>query len=229
MTPTPPADPLHAPDPAAPIVVIVNSDASARAWIEAMVHSAGLHVLSFTTATEFLASFKPCSAACAILDVVLPDANGFELQHALARAGLSVMFITRAYCVSSCVRAVKAGAVDFLPMPCEATRLIEALRYAVRQAHSLWAQRVEQDGLHSRYTQLTPREREVFALVSGGLLNKQIAHRLNISEITVQIHRGRVMKKMDAASLASLVRMADALSRSRDGLRAGAVSDHIKL
>jgi FixJ family two-component response regulator len=211
MIPTPTADRRNPDCNLGPVVVIVNSDESARTWIEAMVVSTGLRALTFKTAAELLASFKPETAACAILDVVLPDASGLELQDNLARAGLSVMFITREHCISSCVRAVKAGAVDFLIMPCDANQLVESLRYAVRHAHSLWSQRVQHDELRSRYQQLTRREREVFALVSTGLLNKQIAQRLDISEITVQIHRGRVMRKMRADSFASLVRMADAL------------------
>jgi len=195
----------------APVVFIVNSDESTRTWIEATVVSAGLRALSFDTAAGLLSTFKPDAAACAILDVVLPDASGLELQDNLARAGVSVMFITRECCISSCVRAVKAGAVDFLTMPCDPTQLVGALRFAVRQALSLWTQRVQDGELRSKYGQLTLREREVFALVSSGLPNKQIARRLDISEITVQIHRGRVMRKMCARTLASLVRMADAL------------------
>src|SRR5262245_17170267 len=193
------------------VVLIVNSDESTRAWIEATVISAGLRAISFNTAAELLSCAKPGTPACAVLDVILPDASGLELQGALARAGISTMFLTRERCISSCVRAVKAGAVDFLTVPCDSTALVQALRYAIREAHSSWTQRVVVGELRSRYEQLTTREREIFGLVSTGLTNKHIARRLNISEITVQIHRSRVMKKMAARTFASLVRMADAL------------------
>lgn len=211
MTFTPPTIADNAVDSSQPVVFIVNGDESTRTWIEATVVSAGLRALSFNTAAELLARFTPGAVACAILDVVLPDASGFELQDDLARAGVSIMFLTRERCISSCVRAVKAGAVDFLTVPCEATQLVQALRYAVREALCSRTQRVQFGELRSKYEQLTPREREVFALVASGLLNKQIAQRLDISEITVQIHRSRVMRKMSADSFASLVRMADAL------------------
>lgn len=194
-----------------PIVFIVNSDASTRAWIEATVVSVGLRATSCTTATELLTCVKPGTAACAILDVVLPDTSGLELQAALARVGVSTIFVTGERCISSCVRAVKAGAVDFLTVPCDSTELVQALRCGVREALASWAQRVRVGELRSRYEQLTAREREIFEIVSTGLTNKQIARRLDISQITVQIHRGRVMKKMAAQTFASLVRMADAL------------------
>ena len=215
MTPALAADRLQPQDKLEPVVLIVNSDESARTWIEATVISAGLTALSFGTAAELLSSFKADTAACAILDVILPDASGLELQENLTQAGASIMFLTRERCISSCVRAVKAGAVDFLTMPCEAVELVRALRYAVRQALSSWTRRVRFGELRSKYEGLTAREREVFALVSTGLLNKQVAQRLGISEITVQIHRSRVMKKMAARSFASLVRMADALQPLR--------------
>lgn len=203
-----------------PLVLIVNSDDFARTWIEATVASAGLRALSFTTAAELLSCFKADTAACAILDVVLADGSGLELQENLAQAGVSTIFLTRERCISSCVRAVKAGAVDFLTMPCDATELVRALRHAVREALSSWTQLIQLDGLRYNYERLTAREREVFTLVSSGLLNKQIAERLDIKEGTVQIHRGQVMKKMAARSLASLVRMADALQLLRREFRA---------
>jgi len=215
MTPTVTADRLHVRESVEPAVFIVNADESARAWIEATVISAGLHAISFNSAAELLNCFRPDTAACAILDLVLPDASGFELQDNLARAGASILFVTREHCIPSCVKAVRAGAVDFLIMPCEAAQVVRALRHAVRQALALWARHEHVGELRSRYEQLTPREREIFALVSSGLLNKQIAQRLVISEITVQIHRSRVMKKMSARSFASLVRMADALQPPR--------------
>lgn len=196
---------------AEPVVFIVNNDESTRAWIEAIVSSVGLHAIGFSTASELSSRVEPGSVACAILDVDLPAASCFEHQDELAGAGVSILFLTRQGSISSCVRAVKAGAVDFLTVPCDANRLVRALRHAVHEALSLQNRRAQFGALRSRYALLTAREREVFELVASGLLNKQIAQRLNIAEITVQIHRSRVMRKMSAGSLASLVRMADAL------------------
>jgi len=194
-----------------PAVFIVNSDESSRTWIEAMVVAAGLDAISFATAAELSSHLNFNTATCVILDVVLRDANGLELQDKLARAGAAVMFLTREHCILSCVKALKAGAVDFLTMPCDAKQLVCALRHAVSEALATWTHRAQADELRSRYEQLTSREREIFSLVASGLRNKQIAQELDIREITVQIHRGRVMKKMRARSLASLVRMADAV------------------
>jgi len=194
-----------------PVVFIVNNDDSTRAWIEAIVLSAGLRAIS-VSARHLASRPEPDAPACAILDVGSPDdASGFALQEALARAGVSTLFLTRELSISSCARAFKAGAVDFLTLPCDPAHLVRALHHATREALSLWAYRTRSNELRSKYERLTAREREVFALVSSGLPNKLIAERLNISEITVQIHRGRVMRKMAARSIASLVRMADAL------------------
>ena len=194
-----------------PVVLILNSDCSARAWLEATVTSAGLRAIGFDSADELLSHHSSSTAACAILDVLLPDASGFELQDKLSRAGASVMFITHDRCIASCVRAIKAGAVDFLTMPCDASEVVRALGCAVRHALFSWAQREYLSELRTRHQRLTKREREVFELVSSGMLNKQVAQRLAISDVTVQIHRSRVMKKMCARSFAALVRMADAL------------------
>jgi len=196
---------------AEPVVYIVNGDDAARKWIEATVTSAGLPAMSFATQAELLPHVKPGEVACAIIDVSLPDGSGLELQCDLSRAGVPTMFLTRERCIASCVRAVRAGAVDFLTMPCNALSLIRALRDAVRQALSSRTQRARIEELRSKYEHLTARERQVFTLVSSGLRNKQIAHELGISKITVQIHRGHVMRKLGAQSLASLVRMADIL------------------
>jgi FixJ family two-component response regulator len=198
-----------------PMVFVVNDDPSIRRWIEATLISAGLRVLTFETRAELMPHVRSGAIACAILDVSLPDGSGFELQSDLARAGIASMFLTRDRCIASCVRAVKAGAVDFLTMPCDSLSLVRALRDALRQSLSSRTQRAQSDELRSRYEQLTARERQVFALVSSGLRNKQVAHQLSISQITVQIHRGHVMKKMAARSFASLIRMADALLPDR--------------
>jgi len=213
-------------DRSEPIVLIVNSDRSARDWIESIVLSAGLRAVSFGSAGELLARIDAGTAACAILDVALPDASGFDIQDKLSREGTSVMFLTRERCISSCVRAIKAGAVDFLTMPCDALELVRALRDAMREALCSWARRERLRELRSRFWRLTRREREVFALVSSGMLNKQIADRLDISEITVQIHRSRVMRKMSARSLAELVRMADALELGCLSVRTNSCNAH---
>jgi RNA polymerase sigma factor (sigma-70 family) len=194
-----------------PLVFIVNSDEATRAWIESIVTSAGLRAIGATRASELTALLTPGAVACAILDVSLQDTSCFELQNELAREGVAIMFLTRERCISSCVRAVKAGAVDFLTVPCDANHLVSVLRHAVQEARSSLNRRVQIRELCSRYERLTAREREVFELVTDGLPNKQVAQRLEISEITVQIHRSRVMRKMSARSFASLVRMADAL------------------
>lgn len=203
---------MSAVPPADPVVYIVNGDSATRCWIEATVISAGLRALTFDTRAELLQHVKPGSVACAVLDVNLPDGCGFELQCDLARAGVSTMFLTRQLCIASCVRAVKAGAVDFLTMPCNAMTLVRALRDAVHQAATSRVRRMQLDELRSKYGQLTARERQVFALISSGLRNKQIAYQLGISQITVQIHRCHVMRKLATRSLAELVRMADSLN-----------------
>jgi len=208
MPPTPLAEPS---------VFIINSDVATRLWVEATVTSAGLRTLSFDTCAAFLPYIKPAIFACAILDVSLPDGNGFDLQAHLARAGIPNLFLTRERCISACVKAVKAGAVDYLVTPCNSSLLIQVLRIALRQALTAQSRRAQVDEFRSRYELLTARERQVFSLVSSGLRSKQIAYRLNISPVTVQIHRGQVMKKMAAPSIASLVRMADVLQVNEIG------------
>lgn len=202
---------------AEPSVFIINSDLATCRWVEAMVTSAGLRTLSFGTCSEFLPYIQSTLIACAILDVSLPDGNGFDLQAHLARAGIPTLFLTREKCFSACVKAVKAGAVDYLVLPCNSLRLIQVLRIALREALTARSQQAQIDEVRLRYELLTAREREVFSLVSSGLRNKQIAYRLNISQVTVQIHRGQVMKKMAASSIASLVRMADVLQVNESG------------
>src|SRR5262249_12541678 len=155
-----------------PVVFIVNDDDCTRAWIEAIVLSAGLRTIG-TSASELLSCLDRDMPACAILDV-----GGFEFQEALARAGVSILFLTREVSISSCARAFRAGAVDFLTLPCDPAQLVRALHHATREALSLWNSRTRSTELRSKYDRLTTREREVFALVCSGLLNKQIAERL---------------------------------------------------
>jgi FixJ family two-component response regulator len=203
---------MSRPPLADPVVVIVNDDPPTRSWIEATVISVGLRALSFETRSGLLSHVTSgATVACAILEVNLPDGCGLELQTDLARAGIPTLFLTRDRCIASCVRAVRGGAVDYLTTPCNSMSLVRALREALRQAMDSRIQREQIDELRSKYRQLTVRERQVFALVASGLRNKQIAYQLNISQITVQIHRGQVMRKMEARSFASLVRIGDIL------------------
>ncbi|MEJ0087252.1 MAG: LuxR C-terminal-related transcriptional regulator [Pseudomonadota bacterium] len=192
-------------------MLIANSDRFARAWIETTVNTAGLCAIACDSARELLARVASVDPMCVILDVSLPDANGLDIQDRLTRAGAAIVFLTHERCIPTCVRAIQAGAIDFLTLPCEAARLVHALRNALQKALFTRAQIKLRDELRNRFERLTQRERQVFALVSSGMLNKQIADRLSITEFTVQAHRGRVVRKMRARSIADLVRMADAV------------------
>ncbi len=194
-----------------PVVLIVHSDPSTRDWIEASVASAGLRVLSFDSAQALLSQVSHDSASCAIVEVTQADAAGFGLHLELARAGAPFVVVTNEQSIAACVRAFKAGAVDFLSLPCEAMDLVRALRDALGEAIRNWHHRRQLSALKAAYARLTFRERQVFTLVTRGLLNKQIARVLNISEITVQVHRRRAKRKLGARSVAALVRMADQL------------------
>jgi FixJ family two-component response regulator len=193
------------------LVLVFNSDPATGSWILGTACSAGFRTELMDSAESLLTTIAPDLAVCAVLESTLPDERVFELQHQLAQLGVSVVFLTRSPSVSACARALKGGAVDFLTVPCSPTNVERALRDACDEAVARRDRRMQLAGLRSRYAELTRRERDVFALVVSGLLNKQVAHRLGISSITVQIHRGRVMRKMAARSFASLVRMADVL------------------
>jgi FixJ family two-component response regulator len=195
----------------APEILIANPDIAARRWIESTVMTAGLYAITCESANDLLARLQYSHAMCAILDLTLPDASGLEVQATLADAGVSVLFLTQERCMPSCVRAIQAGAADFLVLPCDAANLLHSLRNALQTAKYTRAQREVLGELRTRAQTLTPREKEVFELVCSGMLNKQIADRLAITEFTVQVHRGRVMKKLRAKSVAQLVRMAAAL------------------
>lgn len=198
-----------------PVVLILNKELSIRRWIEVTIRSAGLQAHSFDSGIELLSHLRAGTITCAVLDVDLPDGSGFELQRELSRAGILTVFVTRERHIDVCVRAIREGAVDFLPVPCEPTSLVRALRSAIAHARTSYAERMKMDELCAKYGTLTPREQEVFALVCSGMRNKQIAYQLQIREVTVQIHRGQVMRKMEAPTLACLVRMADRLQRHR--------------
>jgi FixJ family two-component response regulator len=171
-----------------------------------------MHAATFGSAAEYLAYPKPDVPACLVLDVGLPDINGLDLQRQIAQGNHpQIVFITGHGDIPSSVRAIKAGAVDFLTKPFRESDLMRAINAALAQDREARRKRAELADLHRRLACLTPREREVLPLVVSGLLNKQAAAELGISEVTLQIHRGSIMKKMGAGSLAELVRMAGAL------------------
>ncbi|MGA8598813.1 MAG: response regulator transcription factor [Bryobacteraceae bacterium] len=198
------------------IVFVVDDDPLVRDSIADLLGSAGFAVQTFGSATEFIQTKRPEISACLILDVELPDLGGLDLQIEMAKSGIEVpiIFLTGHGDIPMTVRAMKAGAVEFLTKPFRAQELIDAIKQALARDGEFRKQRSETSELRERLGALTPRERQVLALVVAGLLNKQIAGELGIAELTVKVHRGRVMRKMQAASLADLVRMAEKLEIS---------------
>jgi len=195
------------------IVFVVDDDSSIREAIESLVKLAGLRVETFGTAQEFLRSKRPDLPGCVVLDVELPGLSGLDLQRELAAHGikLPVIFITGYGDIPMSVRAMKAGAVEFLTKPFRDQDLLDAIQQALERDRVARQHSREIAELRERFDALTSREREVMSLVVAGWLNKQIGFELGISEITVKIHRGRVMNKMGAQSLAELVRMTERL------------------
>ena len=195
------------------MVYIVDDDAGVRDALNALLTSTGRRVVTCASAGDYLRAPKPDRPSCLILDVGLPDTCGIDLQW---RLGIEehppIIFLTGNGDVRTSVRAIKAGAVDFFTKPCPNADLLAAIDTAIAQDCRARAERTERAGLRQRYSCLTPREREVLPLVVGGLLNKQAAAKLGISETTLQIHRSRLMRKMQAESVAHLVRMAAALA-----------------
>jgi FixJ family two-component response regulator len=195
-----------------PIVFIVDDDHRIREACCELLTSLGLRALAFGSASEYGDFPRPDLPACLVLDVELPDINGLEFQKQIADGDHPpIVFITGHGDIPSSVRAIKGGAVDFLAKPFSESELIEAINAAIDQDRVSRLERAELAKLQQRLSGLTPREREVLPLVASGLLNKQAAAELGISEVTLQIHRGRVMQKMEAASLADLVRIAEKL------------------
>jgi FixJ family two-component response regulator len=203
----------------AQIVYIVDDDVSMREAIAAFVDDAGWQPIAFASARDFLAYPRAQAPSCLILDVMLPDLNGLQLQQEIAsdQPSIPIIFITGYGDVPTSVRAMKAGAVEFLIKPFDDSDLLDAVRGALERSAATIGERFKKEMLRSRYVSLTEREREVMQLVVRGMMNKQIAAELSISIVTVKAHRGQVMRKMNAKSLAELVDFAAELQLPRQG------------
>jgi FixJ family two-component response regulator len=199
-----------------PTVFVVDDDVSVRESLEALIRLEGWHPEAFASAQEFLARSPERAPGCLILDVSLPDLNGLELQARIAeqRSSLPIIFITGYGTVPDSVRAMKAGAAEFLTKPFSNDVLVDAIRQAIVRSAAALQTDAETELLRGRHATLSHREREVMSHVVAGLLNKQVGSLLGISEITVKAHRGKVMRKMHAGSVAELVKMTETLARS---------------
>lgn len=203
----------------APIVFVVDDDISIREALAPLIRRAGWTPRTFGSAQEFLSHPKVETPSCLVLDVELPDLNGLVLQSRVAvdRAETPIIFITGHGDIPMSVRAMKAGAAEFLTKPFERDVLLEAITRAIERSRQALQQESEVRALRSRYGSLTPRERQVFVLVVSGLLNKQVGADLGMTEATVKAHRGKIMRKMQANSLADLVRIATQLEIPQRG------------
>jgi FixJ family two-component response regulator len=196
-----------------PVVFVVDDDVSVRESLELLLRFAGWQTETFASAQEFLTRPRVDVPSCLVLDVTLPDLNGLDLQkRVIDRTDMPIIFITGHGDVPTTVQAMKAGAVEFLTKPFSDDVLLDAVRHAIERSQAALGQEAERQAIRQRYLALSAREREVMALVISGLLNKQVAAELGISEITVKAHRGQVMRKMNADSLADLVRLAATLN-----------------
>ena len=201
-----------------PVVFLVDDDAAVRRALTRLIRSAGFAVQAFASARDFLehSSADDRGAACLVLDVRMPGLSGLDLQHELQAANIRIpiIFVTGHGNIPMSVRAMKEGAVDFLPKPVKDKELLRAIEQALARAERDYAEGLELDDIKRRLDSLTPREREVMTLVVRGLLNKQIAFELGTVEKTVKVHRARVMEKMEVQSLAELVRLNEKVSQS---------------
>jgi FixJ family two-component response regulator len=199
-----------------PFVFVIDDDEAIRDAVRKLIASVGLRVETFGSTREFLSRERPEAPACLVLDVRLPDVSGLEFQRDLAEANIHIpiIFITGHGDVPMTVRAMKAGAVEFLTKPFRGQELLDAIQEAIARDRAAWSERAQMAELRARYDTLTAREKEVMTLVVSGLLNKQVGAELGTSELTIKTHRGRVMQKMGADSLADLVRMGERLKPS---------------
>lgn len=204
-------------------VFIVDDDAAVRRALSSLLRSVGLETAQFESTEGFLAAGLPDGPACIVLDVRLRGEDGLDFQDRLAHSGVAIpiVLMTGYGDIPMSVRGMKAGAIDFLPKPFSDEAMLAAVNAALDRDRATWAERAETARNRANYERLSPREREVMGLVVAGLMNKQVAGQLGLSEVTVKIHRGAVMRKMAAQSLADLVRMAELL-----GVRDTSVSRH---
>lgn len=205
------------------IVFVVDDDPSIREALDSLLRSVGFDIQTLASAQDFLANKRPDVPSCLMLDVQLLGLSGLDLQQEPAKANIPIpiIFITEHGDIPLSVRAMKAGAAEFLTKPFRDQDLVDAIRQCIERDRAAREQRSQIDDLRQRYDSLTTREREVMALVASGLLNKQIAAELALSEITIKVHRAKVMQKMQATSLAELVRMAERLDSVFSQITAG--------
>jgi FixJ family two-component response regulator len=203
-------------DDSSATVFVVDDDASIRDAVKSLLKSVGLHAEVFGSTEEFLNVTRPAVSSCLVLDIRLPGMSGLEFQEELAKAGrrIPIIFVTAHGDIPMTSRAIKAGAIEFLTKPFQKHELLAAIHQALDRDRAAREEEARISELRGRFESLTPREREVMALVVTGLRNKEMAAKLNLSEITVKVHRGRAMQKMEADSLADLVIMADRLKPS---------------